>query len=85
MNFKTFSPDEKIPKNVIFPAQNRGIGTKLLKFFADKIRAQNFPKVFSSSQKSEMLPQKFHEKNGFEKVGEIKMIFGTEIFFAKKI
>ena len=53
--------------------QGTGIGTQLLAAVETKLSGEGHKSLFSSTDKTNELSQRFHAKHGFEKIGELDM------------
>lgn len=65
--------------------QGTGIGTQLLAAVESKLSSGGYKSLFSSTDKTNELSQKFHIKHGFEKIGELDMDHGVEWFLKKQL
>lgn len=65
--------------------QRKGIGSKMFTALADKLKADGYNTLISSSEKINEIGNEFHKKQGFQPIGELDMIFGKEIFYLKRL
>ncbi len=65
--------------------QWKWIGTSLLTYFEKELRSRWHNLYISSTEKTNILSQKFHEKNNLKKIGSLDMNHGNEIFYSKGI
>ena len=73
---------------VIPGRRGRGVGTALLKFAEEFLRAQGHTALYSSSQVNEAEPQAWHRRAGFAECGIIAGINEGgigEVFFRKQL
>ncbi len=65
--------------------QGNGIGTQLLTAIENDLAGRGHKSLFSSTDKTNELSQRFHSKHGFEKIGELDMDHGIEWFLKKEL
>lgn len=63
--------------------QKKGIGESLEKALLEKLKTEGYHKIISSTETINNAGRLFHEKNHFIPLGELKMIYGNEIFYEK--
>jgi len=65
--------------------QRKGIGAELLRELEKKLKADGYKVLISSSERINEIGNAFHQKLGFETIGQLDMIYGKEIFYKKKL
>lgn len=70
---------------VLPECQGNWIGTSLIADFEEKMVQIWYKKYLSSTEKTNVLSQKFHSKLGFKEIGLLSMPHGEEIFYEKKL
>lgn len=65
--------------------RGQGVGSALLGALEEKLKKVGYSALISSSEKENPDGQSFHQKLGFENIGELEMIFGWEVFYKKRI
>lgn len=65
--------------------QQKGAGSALISAFENHLKAQGFRTYISSTMSDNQLGKQFHLKKGFSDIGTLKMHYGNEIFYEKKI
>ncbi|MFZ2587177.1 MAG: GNAT family N-acetyltransferase [Alphaproteobacteria bacterium] len=66
---------------VVEDMRGMGIGSQLLDVAKAEIKAKGFEMLIASSEMTNMLGQKFHEKLGFKKLNSLVLPHGEEQFF----
>lgn len=65
--------------------QRKGVGAQLLAELANKLKADGYNNLISSTEKINDIGNAFHKKRGFQAIGELDMIYGKEVFYLKKL
>ena len=70
---------------VTLSQQNKGIGSELLRKLEIILKKSGYKVLISSSEEVNEVGNAWHQKKRFEPIGQLKMIYGVEIFYKKEI
>jgi ribosomal protein S18 acetylase RimI-like enzyme len=62
-----------------------GLGKRLVSMTEKRLKREGYQAVISSSEEANLPANEFHAKIGFERIGVLPMIFGSEIFYKKHL
>lgn len=65
--------------------QRTGVGSLLVRELESHLRNKKYKVLISSSEKVNKVGNIFHEKLGFQKIGEVDMVYGVEVFYKKEL
>ena len=70
---------------IIPECRGEGLGSELVEMLCYELKEVGFKALISSSEAVNEGGKKFHEKMGFEQIGELDMIFGKEVFYKRTL
>jgi len=65
--------------------QQQGIGSKLIKFFGERMKQEGYTGYISSTGDDNPWSQIFHQKVWLSHIGTLEMSFGGEVFYRKDL